>query len=111
MSEILTKSGFSFVVKMIREITSMPRADSGYPHNFMVNSWVFKDDESESGTKTNSRHRVCPLMVESPLLALRVHAESPFGTLCQDTHTHTHTHTKVFPYVPASTIVSTAVNK
>ncbi len=27
----------------------MSRADSGCPHNFGVNSWVFKDDESEAG--------------------------------------------------------------
>ncbi len=56
MCEVLTKSGLTFMVKMIREIISMPKADSGYPHNFMVNSWVFKDDESESDAKTNSRH-------------------------------------------------------
>ncbi len=54
----------------------MPRADSGYPHNFMVNSWVFKDDESESDAKINSRHRLCLLLVGSPLLAWRVHAQS-----------------------------------
>ncbi len=47
MCEVMTKSGLSFVVKMIREIISMPRADQGYPHNLMINSRVFKDDESE----------------------------------------------------------------
>ncbi len=31
MCEVFTKSGLSFMVKMIREIISMPRADSGYP--------------------------------------------------------------------------------
>ncbi len=55
----------------------MPRADSGYPHNFMVNSWVLKDDESKSDAKTNSRHRVCLLLFGSLLLARRVHAQSP----------------------------------
>ncbi len=66
----------------------MPRADSGYPHNFMFNSWVFKDDESESEAKTNSGPRVCLLLVEGPhfasvepaqclLLAWRVYAQSP----------------------------------
>ncbi len=38
MYAILTRSGLLFVYKMIQEIISMPRADSGYPHNFMVNS-------------------------------------------------------------------------
>ncbi len=56
MCEVLTKSGLSFVVKIIQKIILMPRADSGYPHNFMVDSWVFKDDESESDAKINSRH-------------------------------------------------------
>ncbi len=30
------------MVKMIREIISMPRADSGYPHYYTVNAWVFR---------------------------------------------------------------------
>ncbi len=39
---VLTKSGLSFMYKMIREILLMPRVDSDYPPppNFMVNSWV-----------------------------------------------------------------------
>ncbi len=41
----MSTSGLSFGYKMIREIISMPRADSGYPIIFGVNSWVFKDDE------------------------------------------------------------------
>ncbi len=76
MCEVLTKSGLSFMVKMIQEIISMSRTHLGYPHNFMVNSWVFKNDESESDAKTNSRHRVCLLLVGSPLLAWRVHSQS-----------------------------------
>ncbi len=87
--------------KMIREIISMPRVDSGYPHNFMIDSWVFEDDKSETDAKTNSRHRVCPLLVgslllawrvnaKSPLLAWRVNAESALGTLRMHARTHTH---------------------
>ncbi len=64
MYVILTRSGLLFMAKMIQEIISMLRADSGYPHNFMVNSWVFRDDESESEVKTNSGPGVCPLLVE-----------------------------------------------
>ncbi len=54
----------------------MPRADAGYPHNFEVSSEVFKDAESENEAKTNSRRRVCPLLVSSPLLACTEHAQS-----------------------------------
>ncbi len=84
MCEVLTKRRFSFMAKMIREIISVLRADSGYPHNFMVTSRVFKNDESKSDAKTNSRHRVCLFLVGSMLLAWRVHAESAL----QKTHTH-----------------------
>ncbi len=77
MCDVLIKSVLLFVVKMIWEIISMPRADSGSPRNFMVNSWVFKDYESESDAKTNSRHRVCLFWVGKPLLACRVRAQSP----------------------------------
>ncbi len=102
MCEVLTKSGLSFMYKMIREILSMLRADSDYPLNFMVNSWVFKDDESKSNAKTNSRYRVCLLLVRSLLLAWRVHAQGPLLAHCVcararararvRAHTHTHTH-------------------
>ncbi len=47
MCEALIKSRLSLMVKMIQEIISLPWADTGYPHNLMVNSWVFKDDESD----------------------------------------------------------------
>ncbi len=94
MCEVLTKSGHSFMYKIIREIISMPRVDSGYPHKFMVNSWVFKDGESETGAKTNSRHRVC---LQSTLGMESTCTESALGTLCQNTHTHTHTHTHTSP--------------
>ncbi len=70
MCEVLTKNGLSFVYRMIHEIVSMPTADSGYPHNFLVNSWVFKDDESKSDAKTNSRHRVCLLLVWKSALGM-----------------------------------------
>ncbi len=86
--EVLTESRLSIMYKMIREILSMPRADSGYPYNFMINSRVFKDDEFESDAKTNSRHRVCILLVGSPLLAWRVHAQSPPLAHCVNTCTH-----------------------
>ncbi len=96
MCEVLTKSGLSFMIKMIWEIISLPRADLSYPHNFMVNSWVFKDDKSKSDAKTNSRHRVCLFLVGNPLLAWRVPAQSPLlahcFSACAHAHTHTHTH-------------------
>ncbi len=63
------------MAKMIQEIISIPRADSGYLHNFMVNSWVFKDDESESEAKTNSGSWVCPLLVKGPHFACVEHAQ------------------------------------
>ncbi len=71
----------------------MPRADSGYPHNFMVDSWVFKGDEFESEVKTNSGPQVCPLLVEGPHFACVEHAQCPLLAHCVSTHTHTHTHT------------------
>ncbi len=77
MYAILTKSGLSFIYKMIWEIISMPRADSGYYHNFGVNSWIFKNDESETKAKTDSRYWVCPLLAGRPLLACTEHAQSP----------------------------------
>ncbi len=73
---------------MIREIISMPRADSDYPHKFRVNFWVFKDDESESEAETKSGPRVCPLLVESPHFACVEHAQYPLLAHCVNTHTH-----------------------
>ncbi len=52
----------------------------------MVNSCVFKDSESESDTKTNCTHRVCPL------LAWRIHAQNPLLAHCVNTHLCTDTH-------------------
>ncbi len=78
---------------MIREIISMPRADSGYPHNFMVNSWVFKDDESKSEAKTNSGPRVCPLLVEGPHFACVEHAQCPLLAHRISARAHTHART------------------
>ncbi len=72
---------------MIQEIILMPRADSGYPHNFMVNSCVFKDDESESEVKTNSGPRVCPLLVKNPHFTCVEHAQCPLLAHCVSTHT------------------------
>ncbi len=82
----------------------MPRVDSGYPHNFMVNSWVFKDDESKSEVKTNSGPQVCPLLVKSPHFACVEHAQCPLLAHCVSacvgayTHTNTHTHVLIFTY-------------
>ncbi len=73
---------------MIREIFSMPRADAGYPHNFGVDSEVFKRDESETEAKTNRGYRVCLLLVGSPLLAWRVHAQTPLFTHYVHKHSH-----------------------
>ncbi len=75
----------------------MPRADSSYPHNyFMVDSWVFKDDESESEAKTNSGPRVCPLLVESSHFRCAEHAQCPLLAHCVSIHTHTHTSIRNF---------------
>ncbi len=78
--------------KMIHEIFSMPRADSGYLHNFEVNSWVFKDDESKTEAKTNSGYRECPA-----LDMYRTCTKFAFGMLCKYMHMHAHTHTP--PYM------------
>ncbi len=64
---------------MIREIISI---------NFMVNSWVFKDDESESEAKTNGGPRMCPLLVEGPHFACVEHAQCLLLAHCVSTHTH-----------------------
>ncbi len=48
MYVILTRSELLFIYKTVQEIISIPRADLGYPHNSMVDSWVFKNEESES---------------------------------------------------------------
>ncbi len=93
MYVILTRSELLVIYKMVRDIISIPKADSGYPHNFMVNSWVFKGDESESEVKTNSGHRMCPLLIEGPHFACVEHAQYPLLAHCVSIHTHTHTHT------------------
>ncbi len=71
----------------------MPRADSGYPHNFMVNSRVFKGDESESEVETNSEPRVCPLLVKGLHFACVEHEQCSLLAHCASTHARTHTHT------------------
>ncbi len=78
---------------MIREIFSMPWADTDYLHNFEISSDVFTDDESETEAKTNNGHRVCLLLActehtlsllfackecaQSLLFACHVHARTP----------------------------------
>ncbi len=49
----------SVYVSMIPEIISMPI--HRLPHNFRVDSGVFKHDESKTEAKTNSGYRVCTL--------------------------------------------------
>ncbi len=88
MYVILTRSELLFIYKMIPEIISIPRVDSGYPHNFMVDSWIFKDDESKSEAKTNSGPRVRSLLVESPHFVCVEHAQCPLLAHCVSTHTH-----------------------
>ncbi len=85
----------------------MPRADLGYPHNFMVNSYVFKEDESESEAKTNSRSRVCRLLVEGPHFACVEHAHCPL--LAHRVGVHTHTHTLALNYSKKDKTVSQVV--
>ncbi len=69
----------------------MSRENSDYLYNFGINSLVFKDDESKTEAKTNSGHRVCPLLVGSPILAYTEHAQRPLSAYCVSTYTHTHT--------------------
>ncbi len=76
---------------MIPKIISMPRADSDYPHNFMVNSWVFNGGESESEAKTNSGPRVCRFLVEGPHFACVERAQCPLLAHCVITYTRAHT--------------------
>ncbi len=85
MCEILTKSGLSFMVKMIREIISIPRADSGYPHNSMVNSWVLVRIWCQNQQQTSS---VSARGWKSTLGMESTCTESALGTSCQHTHTH-----------------------
>ncbi len=75
----------------------IPRADPGYPPNFRVNSWVFKDNEPESEYKTNSRARVCPLLVGGLHFACVEHAQCPLLAHRVSVHTHTHTHDVTSP--------------
>ncbi len=69
----------------------MPKVDSSNPQSFGVNFWVFKDDESETEAKTNSGHRVCPL------LACTEHALC--SLLARHVSTHTHTHTRMHTHI------------
>ncbi len=75
----------------------MPRVDSDYPHNFMVNSWVLKGDESESEVKTNSGPRLCLLLVKDPHFACVEHVPCPLLAHRISTHVQTHTHTREHP--------------
>ncbi len=68
----------------------MPRADAGYPHNFEVDSEIFKKDEPETEVKINNLHRVSSLLFGSPFLAC---TGSPL--FAHYTHTHTHARTEM----------------
>ncbi len=75
----------------------------------MVNYWVFKDDESETDANTYNRHRVCPLLVGSPLLIWRVHAQSPLlahyvHTICTLMHCGPHCRPQLFVYLCHTTV-------
>ncbi len=93
MYVILTRVELLFIYKIIQEIISMPKTDPDYPHNFMVNSWVFKGDESESEVKTNSGPPVCLLLVERPHFACVEHAQCPLLIHCVSVRVCAHTHT------------------
>ncbi len=87
------RANFHSCTKWFKEYFQCQGQTQAILHNFMVNSWVFKDDESETDAKSNSRHRVCLLLVGSPLLAWRVHAQSPPLAHCATlTPSLTHTH-------------------
>ncbi len=85
--EVLTKSGLPFMVKVIREIISMPRADSGQP----IILWSiprFSRMRSPNLMPKPTADIECLLLVGCSLSAWRVHVESTLGTLCQHAHTH-----------------------
>ncbi len=96
MHEVLTKGELPFVYKIIREIISMLRVDSGYSHNFGVNSWVFKDHRSETEAKTKSGHWVCPLLVRSLPLACTEHAQRPLLACRQRAKNPTQVHKNIY---------------
>ncbi len=84
--------------KIIGEIISMPRADSSYPHNFMVSFWVFKDVESESDAKTKISS-MSALGWKSTLGMESSCTESALGTLCQ------HKEVSLLPRVLVHTLI------
>ncbi len=61
---------------MIRENNFNAKSRHRLPHNFRVDSRVFKNDEPKTEVKTNSGHRVCPPLVRSSLLACPEHVQS-----------------------------------
>ncbi len=76
----------------------MPRANSSYTHNFMVNFWVFKDDEPESEAKTNSGPQVCLLLVEGPHFVCVEHAQRPLLAHRVSTYARARTYTHRFGF-------------
>ncbi len=68
----------------------MRRADAGYTYHFGVDSEIAKDDESETGPKTNRGPRVHPLFASSLLFTCKEHVQSPLTTCKVSTRMHTH---------------------
>ncbi len=85
MYEVLTKKYFCLHITDSGNIFNA-KSKRRLPHNFRVGSQIFKDDESETGAKTNSRHRVCPLLIRSPLLACTEYAQSLLFAHYVNTH-------------------------
>ncbi len=100
MCEVLTKSGLSFMYKMIREIISVPREDSGYPIILCSIPGFSRMTSSKLIQKTNSRHHVSALCQKSALGMESTCTESALSTFVNvNTHTtHTYTHTLTHPH-------------
>ncbi len=61
----------------INDSSNIFNAKSGRrpPHKFGVSSKVFEDDEFDTEAKTNSKHRVHPLLVRDTLFTCKKHAQ------------------------------------
>ncbi len=101
MREVLTKSGFSFMVKMIREIISMPRADSGYPIILWSIPGFSRMTSPNLMPKPTADISVSALGWISALSMESTCTESVLGTLCQ----HLKTKSRTCVYIQSSAIV------
>ncbi len=88
----LTKSGLSFLHKMIQEIISMTRVDSGYPYNSIAQFMGFQGWRVRNWYQNQQQTLNVSTLVGSQLLAWRIHAQSPL--LAHYVHTHKHTQQK-----------------